>query len=224
MNAPSLQVHDLLEIDGRLLRATLPSAPAWLTACLGKSCHVIARRFATAEHQVPIGICGEQRNQRFAANIPRRLVRHVLTPPQVLRLVDGLASPHLPGLRSLVSLKKQWAGLELPWGPIGSVALELVTGSSRVNAHSDLDIVLHAADRFAAVDAKILFASTVSLPARVDIRVETPFCGFSLAEFAWARAGRILLRTPEGPILGRDPWDPHLSSPVEAARLTSLRS
>jgi phosphoribosyl-dephospho-CoA transferase len=221
MKAPPPRVHDLLEINGRLLMATLPSAPAWLTDCLDEISYVIALRSSAAENQIPVGICGEQRSQRFSAVLPRSLVRRIVTPSQLLRLAEGLTSPHLSALRSLVSLKKRWAGMDWPWGPIGSVALTLATGFQKVNAHSDLDIVIHAANRLAAGDAKVLFVSTLGLPARVDIRVETPFCGFSLFEFGWTRSGSILLRTPEGPILGSDPWDPSFSSVAETVRLTS---
>jgi phosphoribosyl-dephospho-CoA transferase len=221
MKALSPRVHDLLEINGRLLRATLPSPPAWLTDCLGESSYVVARRSPAAENQIPIGICGAQRKQRFSAVIPRRLVRNILTPPLLLRLAESLTIPQLPALRSLVSLKKRWAGLDWPWGPIGSVAFTLATGSQRANADSDLDIVLEAENRFTTSDAKMLFASTLGLTARVDIRIETPFCGFSLFEFGWTRSGSILLKTPEGPILGSDPWAPGLSPMAEPAQLIS---
>ena len=218
MKAPVPRVHDLLEIDGCLLSAMLPFPPAWLKDCPGESSYVVVRRSAAAENQIPIGICGGHRNQRFAAVIPRGLVRSILTPSEVLRLAGNPTIFHLPALRSLISLKKRWAGVDWPWGPIGSVALTLATGSQRASADSDLDIVLEAANRFTTSDAKMLFASALGLPARVDIRIETPFCGFSLFEFAWTRSGSILLRTPEGPILGSDPWDPGLSLMAETAR------
>jgi len=220
MKTPVPRVHDLLEIDGRLLTAMLPFPPAWLRDCLDESSYVVARRSAAAEHRIPIGICGAHRNQRFAAVIPRSLVRSILAPSEVLRLAGNPTISHLPALRSLVSLKKRWAGVDWPWGPIGSVALTLVSGSQRANAESDLDIVLEAANRFTTSDAKMLFASALGLPARVDIRIETPFCGFSLFEFGWSRSGSILLRTPEGPILGNDPWDPGLSPMAETARFS----
>ena len=216
MKALSPRVHDLLEIDGRPLLRILPPPPAWLNEYLGRHCHVVTRRLDPAEYQIPIGICGSLRNQRFAASIPRTLVKSILTPLQLLRLADGLSRPRLSALKSLVSLKKRWVALSLEWGPIGSVALELATGSRRVNAQSDLDIVVHASDRFTADDAKVIFGTTLGLPAKVDIRVETPFCGFSLFEFGWAHSGNILLRTHAGPILGSDPWDDSLVA--DAAR------
>jgi hypothetical protein len=45
------------------------------------------------------------------------------------------------------------------------------------------------------------------LEVAVDIRVETPVCGFSLAEYARSSAKSILLRASAGPILGDNPWN-----------------
>jgi hypothetical protein len=48
--------------------------------------------------------------------------------------------------------------------------------------------------------------------------LETPVCGFSLAEYAKPFAGSILFRTSAGPILGDNPWNRDLRSislPIE---------
>ena len=198
----SPQVHDLLQIAGR----SLPAVPSWVKSCLRADGYVITRRFSNTEDRIPIGICGKERHQRFATSIPRRLVRRIVTPPELLRLVDRLSNECFPALLSLKLLKQRWLDLKLPWGPIGSVSRELLIGASIVSAHSDLDIVIRAEKRFTKDDAQSLAASTLDLPTRVDIRVETPFCGFGLAEFGWRCPGEILLRTPIGPILGSDPW------------------
>jgi phosphoribosyl-dephospho-CoA transferase len=105
---------------------------------------VITRRFSNTEDQIPIGICGKERHQRFATSIPRRLVRRIVTPPELLRLVDRLSNKCFPALLSLKLLKQRWLDLKLPWGPIGSVSRELLIGDSVVSAHSDLDIVIRA--------------------------------------------------------------------------------
>jgi phosphoribosyl-dephospho-CoA transferase len=47
---------------------------------------------------------------------------------------------------------------------------------------------------------------TLGLEAKVDVRVETPLCGFALAEYALASSPRILLRYAEGVRVGEDPW------------------
>jgi phosphoribosyl-dephospho-CoA transferase len=44
------------------------------------------------------------------------------------------------------------------------------------------------------------------LQVKVDVRVETPMCGFSLDEYAHASSARILLRYADGLRFGDDPW------------------
>jgi len=62
--------------------------------------------------------------------------------------------------------------------------LELASAGDVATPESDLDIVLYAERRMTAEEAKSLCDRAMSLPAVVDIRVETPVCGFSLKEFA----------------------------------------
>jgi serine/threonine protein kinase len=57
-----------------------------------------------------------------------------------------------------------------------------------------------------------LLISARDLPVTVDIRVETPACGFSLAEYVEPSAESMLLRTCAGPILSEDPWSADLLS------------
>jgi phosphoribosyl-dephospho-CoA transferase len=77
---------------------------------------------------------------------------------------------------------------------------------------SDLDIVIYSERPMASNEATSLCDRTMNLPAVVDIRVETPECGFSLREFASRSPAAILLRAPSGFVLGRDPWGAELRS------------
>ena len=52
----------------------------------------------------------------------------------------------------------------------------------------------------------------MNLPVVVDIRVETPVCGFSLKEFAGLSPAAILLRVPGGIVLAKDPWGDEIGS------------
>jgi acyl-CoA reductase-like NAD-dependent aldehyde dehydrogenase len=61
-------------------------------------------------------------------------------------------------------------------------------------------------------EAAGLFFSASDLPTSIDIRGETPICGFSLKEYAGHGTERILLRTPAGVVLGADPWNEFLST------------
>jgi phosphoribosyl-dephospho-CoA transferase len=100
---------------------------------------------------------------------------------------------------------------DLPWGPGGSVGFELATGRHAAKPESDLDTVLYSERRMTAEEAKSLCHRAMDLPAVVDIRVETPVCGFSLIEYARAESAPILLRTPSGHLLGDDPWSNELT-------------
>jgi hypothetical protein len=74
--------------------------------------------------------------------------------------------------------------LDHPWGPGGSVGFELATGRHVVKLESDLDIVIYAEGKITREQARSLQARTMNLSVAVDIRVETPACGFSLIEYA----------------------------------------
>jgi phosphoribosyl-dephospho-CoA transferase len=96
--------------------------------------------------------------------------------------------------------------LKVPWGPGGSVGFELATGRHVASPQSDLDVVIYARSPMTPGEARDLCDSAQGLPAAVDIRVETPVCGFSLTEFANRTPAPILLRLPSGTVLGADPW------------------
>ena len=113
----------------------------------------------------------------------------------------------IPAFRALNLMKERWRDLEYPWGPGGSIGFELAAGTKIAKPESDLDLVIYAAERITGEMAKALYAQTQDLTAAVDVRVEAPLCGFSLKEYASQNPGKILLRTPDGMMLGIDPWD-----------------
>jgi len=113
----------------------------------------------------------------------------------------------IPAMCALALLADRWKTLASPWGPGGSVGFELATGHPVATPQSDLDIVIYAESRMTHDEARALCESAQGLPAAVDIRVETPTCGFSLTEYAnRAPMAPILLRFPHGTALGPDPW------------------
>jgi phosphoribosyl-dephospho-CoA transferase len=94
--------------------------------------------------------------------------------------------------------------LGLAWGPTGSVGFELATGTAVVGPASDLDVVVRAPEPWSHVRARELADDLARLPVRVDTQLDTPSGAVALAEYA--RGGRVLLRTPDGPKLTNDPW------------------
>jgi phosphoribosyl-dephospho-CoA transferase len=188
-------------------------APQSVKEELSESPFVVVRRVLGTGQEVPIGVRGAQRNQRWAAFCHPKLVKSILTPPQLLsRTISTSRADAIPAFRALNFLEDRWMGLALPWGPGGSVGFELASGRHAAKQQSDLDIVIYAERPIASDEATSLCDCTMNLPAVVDIRVKTPVCGFSLSEFANLSPAAILLRSPGGIVLGRDPWGAELRS------------
>ncbi|MBB5061790.1 hypothetical protein HDF15_000115 [Granulicella mallensis] len=113
----------------------------------------------------------------------------------------------VPALKTLALVERELTDLDLSWGPVGSVGFELATGDRVISEASDLDLALFAPQRIDHAIARDLWGTLSSLPAKVDVRIETPYCGFSLEEYALRRSAKILIRTPDGQQLVEDPWD-----------------
>ena len=228
----SARIHDLLEIDAERFLEAHSSAPGWVAESLRSAPFVVVRRGPSpAGEGIAIGVRGAQRNERWAGACRSDLVKRILTPPMLLsRLIiptrpdpasrpapttspDPAAHPDLvtrgaaiPAMRALTLLAERWKELNAPWGPGGSVGFELATGHHVAKSQSDLDVVIYAESRMTQAEARVLCESAQGLPATVDIRVETPICGFSLTEYANRNSLPILLRFAYGTVLGTDPW------------------
>ena len=202
-----VRTHDLLEIDAKQLISSQAFAPQWVKAELSQNPFVVVRRGRATGYEIPIGVRGTERNQRWAAFCHPKLVKRILTPSQLLsRAISTSPADVIPAFRALNLLKERWIDLDHPWGPGGSVGFELASGTHVVKPESDLDIVIYAERSMTADEAKSLCDRAMNLPAVVDIRVETHVCGFSLWEFARQSPAGILVRTLSGIMLARDPW------------------
>ena len=209
----SVRTHDLLEIDAKQLLSSQTSAPKWVEGELRESPFAVVRRGLAPGHQIPIGVRGTGRNQRWAAFCHSKFVKNILTPSQLLtRPIPISRANAIPALRTLDLLKERWMENVLLWGPGGSVAFELASGRHVAKPESDLDIVIYAERRMTAEEAKSLCDRATNLHAVVDIRVETPVCGFSLKEFAGRGPAAILLRVPRGIVIAKDPWGDEIGS------------
>jgi phosphoribosyl-dephospho-CoA transferase len=208
------QIHDLLEIDAERFLEAQSSTPGWVAESLRRAPFVVVRRgLSRAEEGIAIGVRGAQRNERWAGACRPDLVRRILTPPMLLGRLAPVSRPDpttrantIPALRTLALLAGRWKELDSPWGPGGSVGFELATGHHAASPQSDLDVVIYAGSRMTQDEARALCESAQGLPAAVDIRVETPICGFSLTEYANRVPLPILLRFAHGTVLGTDPW------------------
>jgi phosphoribosyl-dephospho-CoA transferase len=212
MNFRSIRPHYLLKIDTAAISfgnsAFDVSVPASVRRELEETNVVVVRRGVITENWVPIGIRGPQRFQRWAAWYPRSAIQEIVKPMDLLTQVDTVNDRAAsPVRRALGSLMKAWQWLTHAWGPAGSLGFEVATGKQTTTMQSDLDVVIYADEPLSRRDAQRLLASADDLEVRLDIRIETPTCGFSLTEYATSPTKTILLRTVAGPILGSDPWD-----------------
>lgn len=216
--APTHDLIRLLEPNSLTVDASLP---AWVTPALGRAPWVVVRRGHVRENMIPVGVRGAARNERFAALLAVDEIAQRLAPEDLLDW-DGVierarwdATPALAALARVAPLLRRRG---LPWGPGGSVGFEIASGAPAATASSDLDLVLRQDDPLEVGEASDLLAVLIATaaPARIDVLLETPLGGVSLAELATAR-GKLLVRTPDGPRLSADPWMPDARVSIEAS-------
>jgi phosphoribosyl-dephospho-CoA transferase len=117
---------------------------------------------------------------------------------------------HMPRARRVGSLRvldavdELCTSLGLAWGPTGSVGFELATGVPSTGVASDLDVVIRAPQPWSLEYVREMADCLNRLPARVDAQLDTTAGAVTLAEYACG--GHVLVRTPDGPRLTRDPW------------------
>ncbi|MGO4125997.1 malonate decarboxylase holo-ACP synthase [Inquilinus sp. YAF38] len=199
------QPHDLLRVDPVAVVELIRELPGWAAASLAVVPWVVVRRTVSYDGLFPVGIRGDRRSERCAAWIPPGAVVECRTPEDLATARAWEKHPRrteLPALSALDAVAALLAGLE--WGPAGSVGFELATGRLAAHSDSDLDIVLRAPGRIGRSEAGRLLAALATLPVRVDVAVETPLGACSLAEIA--AGGAVVVKTPIGPQLVRDPW------------------
>ena len=198
--------HDLLRIDSSCLAQSVVTDDAGdsfaIHQYLDQTPFAVVRRAPFHNGQIPIGVRGHTRSQRYAAWLTPHAVSEVITPMSLLASDSTRSEPAFAALRTL---RQQWRSLVFSWGPTGSVGFELASGVATVIPTSDLDILLSAPHAISRVEAQTLYATTVDLGCRVDIQIETPHGAFALQEFV-DNSATLLLRTLCGPVLVRDPW------------------
>jgi phosphoribosyl-dephospho-CoA transferase len=201
------QVHDLLSIDSDCLTADCLAQPSWVNETFISCPWVVVRRGQAPAGQIAVGVRGATRSERWAAFAREDQIKKIVRPEEVLVMNQSSTQIHrTPALKVLQEVIERWLGLSLPWGPTGSVGFELATGRQVTTEMSDLDLAIRATNQIDTEWASFLWDRLAGLQARLDVRVETPACGFSLEEYAHASAARILLRYPGGLRLGDDPW------------------
>jgi phosphoribosyl-dephospho-CoA transferase len=213
---PSIQsprVHDLLLTTSTEITQARQAEPAWVGPALQRYPWVVARRAVAPEDLVAVGVRGIERRQRWGGFMRTDQISRVVAPYD---LRSELADPNrlnIPALQALRFIETELSTLPYRWGPGGSVGYELVSRIPGVTPESDLDLILSAPERFNRRFGRELMQKIAEVPCKVDVRVETSWCGFSLEEYSRHDAERFLVRTPAGPRLADDPWSYVQESP-----------
>src|SRR5580704_17221150 len=205
--ADTLHVHDLILLRTASALISTRSGPACPYLNLNQRPWVVVRRGRISNGLIPVGVRGPQRHERCAGFTRLSEVVETQRPDQLrLRLAEN-SRRGLQSFRTLSYLESRLGGLDMSWGPGGSVGYELASGIRAIRADSDLDFILFAPRKLEITDAQDLWRMISSAPGKVDALVETPFCGFSLEEFVTTSPRKILLRTSDGRILGSNRWN-----------------
>src|ERR1700733_7707009 len=182
---PSPRVHDLLFLRSGIVSSAGVAKPAWVTSLESSDLWVVVRRSIAPDELVSVGIRGIDRHERWGGFANLADVKERFRPSQLSYNMARRTRIAMPALAALSWLEGQLDKSELDWGPVGSVGFELATGQQVVTGTSDLDIALFAPTRFTRDTARGLWnVMKAAAPVRVDVRVETLYCGFSLEEYA----------------------------------------
>lgn len=213
--------HDLLQLHPHWTEAEeLQDVPSWVHVSLQKTPWVVVRRAPALEGQIAVGVRGQERHLRQALNIPASLIVQKVTPEQLIasqfdsNLQTASANDRwdsMPALQALKQLYSHWHNNQMIWGPTGSAGFELATGHATLTMTSDLDMLLRCSQALDRVRAEQLWQQTLDLPVRVDVQIETPYGAVALSEWAKPATDRVLMRTLQGPVLVKDPWNPRLA-------------
>jgi phosphoribosyl-dephospho-CoA transferase len=201
----TLHIHDLLLLRGESAVTSTEGVPCpYLNP--NQRPWVVVRRGRIEDGLIPVGVRGSQRHERCAGFTRLSEVLESRRPDQLRLMLAEDSRRALQAFRTLSYLESHLVGLDMGWGPGGSVGYELASGIPVVRADSDLDFILFAPRKLEITEAQDLWRMVSSAPGKVDVLVETPFYGFSLEEFVTTSPRKILLRTTDDRILGSNPW------------------
>ena len=200
----TLHVHDLILLGGESAVISAEGGPACPYLNSNRRPWVVVRRGRISDGLIPVGVRGAQRHERCAGFTRLSEVLEIRRPDQLRLMLAEDSRRALQAFRTLSYLESHLVGLDMNWGPGGSVGYELASGIPAVRDDSDLDFILFAPRKLEITEAQDLWRMISSAPGKVDALVETPLCGFSLEEFVTTSPRKILLRTSDGRILGSE--------------------
>jgi phosphoribosyl-dephospho-CoA transferase len=200
------RVHDLILLSSGDVDGACMAEPPWVHLALRHTPWVVARRAPAPNGKLAVGVRGAARGERWGGFVELSRAVRKKRPSQLRSYLARDSRRAIPALKALTFVETELIHTDFDWGPAGSVGFELATGAPVATEGSDLDLVLFAPKRIDPMTARDLWVTLAASPTKVDVLVETPFCGFSLEEYTRAESTQILIRLPEGRRLVDDPW------------------
>ena len=210
MSGNPAPTHDLVWLREPIALTVDAPVPSWVEAALRRTPWVVVRRGYVRDGMMPVGVRGLTRQERFAAFLALAEIADRLSPEDLTvsrSAIEQKRRDAVPALGALTRVAPILARRRHRWGPGGSVGFEIATGVPTVTASSDLDLILRQDRRLEPNEAFDLRAALAeaAAPARIDVILETPRGGVSLADLA-AMPAQVVVRTPDGARLAIDPW------------------
>ncbi|SOZ26439.1 Phosphoribosyl-dephospho-CoA transferase [Cupriavidus taiwanensis] len=202
--------HDLVWLDDPASALARAALPAWVSLPALDDTPLVVRRDRRRPGEIPVGLRGRTRAERFGTWIARSAIRKLVTPMELAARRAWRLRPELmalPAIRLLEAIADRLDGAGIHWGVAGSAGFSLACARNVLHADSDLDLLVNADRSLAASHLKLLAELQRAAPVRIDIQVATPYGGFALLE-RLRSGGRVLLKTDHGPYLCDDPWQP----------------
>lgn len=198
-----LEAHDIVKLKPGCLQAT--QLPDWLTN--RELFYATVRRAVVASSQVPIGLRGPNRSQRFGLIIGLDDVEQIIKPYD---LCTNLSFRHhevqaYPAYQKFLDAQNIFAKTAIKWGVGGSLAYELASNEPTIKLTSDFDLLIYCQT---LNDFPLTLINTYSAFFNdLDTQVITPKGGFALKEYLRTPNKKILLKTIQGPLLTTEIWN-----------------
>ncbi|MGJ3353307.1 malonate decarboxylase holo-ACP synthase [Providencia sp. Je.9.19] len=200
--------HDFVWV-GSNSDVPIESLPEWVKSQWNSRLPLIVFREKADDGKLTVSIRGIRPSQRVTTQIDKSAITHIMN-------IESLVSNSIELQRSMfialppvqVLLLISQHNWPWKWGVTGSCAYTLATDIQSMLSDGDLDVVIKCPTRHQKEDFAD-FAIKANTPyCPIDIYVETPKGGFSLAQ--WFKNDQVTLHTPTGNVMTADPWDESL--------------
>lgn len=212
-------VHDLLLLNDEeaFVSNTFPDVS--VERALRMSRVVVVRFGPHPGNLIPVFVIGEDPSTRVAGFISLSSIAGRIQPENLAAKRAWEASPRrldLVAIRYLEEINDICISSGYAWGPIGSLAYELVTKRQVNHPDASIDIIVRADDPIPRSQA-VLLANRLSFGrVAVNVRLDTPAGEVSLAEYI--ERSVVAAYTNEGLRFLSDPWSTEEDSALVLSR------